>query len=206
MKEVETEGKTLDEALKKAQMILEVPLENIEYKILEVGRERILGIGSKPYRIYAWIKKSPEERLGEFLKGIFRRMEIRVKIREKRKENNIIFSIEGENLGKIIGYNGKNLSALEFILRLYASKIGIKEIITLDIDHYRERRENYLVNLAQKLAKKVREEKRQIALNPLPARERRIIHIALQEDPYVCTFSEGEEPNRRVIIAPKEKI
>lgn len=206
MKEVETEGRTLDEALRKAQMVLEVPLEDIDYKILEMGKDGILGIGARPYRIYAWVKKKPEEILEEFLKGIFRRMNIRVRIKGIKKENNIIFSIEGENLGRLIGYNGKNLSALEFILRLYASKIGIKEIISLDIDHYRERKENYLINLAKKLAKKVKEEKKQIALKPLPARERRIIHIALQEDPYVYTFSEGEEPNRRVIIAPKEKI
>ncbi|MGB9856883.1 MAG: RNA-binding cell elongation regulator Jag/EloR [Dictyoglomaceae bacterium] len=206
MKEVETEGRTLDEALKKAQMVLGVPLEDIDYKILEMGKDGILGIGARPYRIYAWIKKKPEEMLEEFLKGILRRMNIRVRIKEIKKENNIIFSIEGENLGRLIGYNGKNLSALELILKLYASKIGIKEIISLDIDHYRERRENYLINLAKKLAKRVKEEKKQIALKPLPARERRIIHIALQEDPYVYTFSEGEDPNRRVIIAPKEKI
>ncbi|MCS7202629.1 MAG: Jag N-terminal domain-containing protein [Dictyoglomus sp.] len=205
MKEVETEGKTLEEALKKAQLILEVPLEEIEYEILEIGKEGILGIGAKPYRVYARIKKKADDILEEFLKNILKRMELKVRIKKIKKDNNILFSVEGENLGRIIGYNGRTLSALEFILRLYGAKLGIQEIITLDIDHYRERREFQLINLAKKIAKRVKEEKRKIALNPLPARERRIIHIALQEDPFVYTYSEGEEPKRRVIIAPREE-
>lgn len=204
MKEVETEGKTLEEALKKAQLILEVPLEDIEYEIIEMGKEGILGIGAKPYRIYARIRKRPEDILEEFLRNILKKMELKFKIKKVKKDNNILLSVEGENLGRIIGYNGKTLSALEFILRLYGARLGIQGVITLDIDHYRERREFQLINLAKKIAKRVKEEKRKIALNPLPARERRIIHIALQEDPFVYTYSEGEEPKRRVIIAPKD--
>ncbi len=204
MKEVETEGKTLEDALRKAQIILEVPLEDIEYEVLEVGKEGILGIGSKPYRIYARIKKRSEDILEDFLRNILKKMELNFKIKKIKKDNNILLSVEGENLGRIIGYNGKTLSAIEFILRLYGAKLGIHEIITLDIDHYRERKEAQLVNLAKKIARRVKEEKRKIALNPLPARERRIIHLALQEDPFVYTYSEGEEPKRRVIIAPKE--
>jgi spoIIIJ-associated protein len=203
MKEVETEGKTLEEALRKAEEILEIPLENIEYRILEMGREGILGIGAKPYRIFAWIKRNPEELLEDFLKNLFRKMDFKVRIKRVRKDNTILLNVEGENLGRIIGYNGKTLSAIEFILRLYASKIGIKDIVTLDIDHYRERREIYLINLAKKIAKRVREQNKPIALSPLPARERRIIHTTLQNDPYVYTYSEGEEPRRRVVIAPK---
>ncbi|MEM4625767.1 MAG: helix-turn-helix domain-containing protein [Candidatus Pacearchaeota archaeon] len=145
-----------------------------------------------------------EEDLEEFLRNILKKMELKFKIKKVKKDNNILLSVEGENLGRIIGYNGKTLSALEFILRLYGARLGIQGVITLDIDHYRERREFQLINLAKKIAKRVKEEKRKIALNPLPARERRIIHIALQEDPFVYTYSEGEEPKRRVIIAPKD--
>ncbi|PMQ01921.1 MAG: protein jag [Dictyoglomus sp. NZ13-RE01] len=205
MKEVETEGKTLQDALRKAQIILEVPLEEIEYKILEVGREGILGVGAKPYRIFAWVKKKEEESLIEFVKNLLKKMNIKAKVNSHKKDF-LLVSIEGENLGRLIGYNGKNLSAFELILRIYAQRIGIKEKVVLDIDHYKERREAYLVNLANKLAKKVEEKKEPISLRPLPARERRIIHLALQNNPKVYTYSVGEEPNRYVVIAPKEGL
>ncbi|HOJ93338.1 MAG TPA: RNA-binding cell elongation regulator Jag/EloR [Dictyoglomaceae bacterium] len=204
MREIETEGKTLEEALSKAEEFLNVPLEEIDYKILEYGREGILGIGTKPYRIYAKIKNSNENLLKDFLQEILKRLDVNAKIKVQKEEDHIKLSIEGENLGDLIGSSGKTLASLEFIIRLYASKNQITDVISLDIDHYRERKEKYLETLAQKVASKVKIEKTEYKFPPMTARERRIIHLTLQDDPDVTTYSEGEEPERRVIIAPKK--
>jgi len=205
MKEIETEGKTLEEALLKAKAFLEVPLDKIEYKILEYGREGILGIGARPFRITAWIKEEPEDLLRRFIKDILARLEVKAKIRVLKENDSIKISIEGENLGELIGPGGKTLSSLEFILRIFAAKNQIFKIIMLDIDHYRERKEKYLSELAKKIAQRIKKEKREYYLKPMNARDRRIIHVTLQDDPEVITYSVGEEPERRVVIAPKEK-
>lgn len=204
MKEIEIEGKTLEEALNKAKAFLNAPLDKIEYKVLEYGREGILGIGARPFRISAWIKKDPEDTLKKFLKEILTKLGLKAKVKTIKEEGNIKVSIEGENLGELIGPKGKTLSSLEFILRIFAAKNQISEIVILDIDHYRERKEKYLSELAKRVAQKVKKEKREYKLKPMGARERRIIHIALQNDPEVITYSIGEEPERRVVIAPRK--
>jgi len=204
MKEIETEGKTLEEALLKAKSVLEVPLDKIDYKILEYGREGILGIGSKPFRILAWIKKDPEDVLRSFLGNVLNKLNLKARIKITREEGYIKINLEGENLGELIGPGGRTLSSLEFILRLFAAKNQISEIVILDIDHYRERKEKYLSNLAKKIAEKVKKEKKEFHLKPMNSRERRVIHLTLQNDPDVITYSVGEEPERRVVIAPKE--
>lgn len=204
MKEIEIEGKTLEEALNKAKAFLNAPLDKIEYKVLEYGREGILGIGARPFRISAWIKKDPEDTLKKFIKEILTKLGLKAKIKTIKEEGNIKVSIEGENLGELIGPKGKTLSSLEFILRVFAAKNQISEIVTLDIDHYRERKEKYLSELAKRVAQRVKKEKREYKLKPMGARERRIIHIALQNDPEVITYSIGEEPERRVVIAPRK--
>ncbi|MGC9002757.1 RNA-binding cell elongation regulator Jag/EloR [Dictyoglomus turgidum] len=203
MKEIETEGKTLEEALLKAKAVLEVPLDKIEYKVLEYGKEGILGIGARPFRVLAWIRKNPEDALRNFLKELLWRLNLRARIRVIKEEGHIKISLEGENLGELIGPGGRTLSSLEFILRLFAAKNQITETITLDVDHYRERKEKYLSNLAKKIAEKVKKEKKEFHLKPMSSRERRIIHITLQNDPDVITYSIGEEPERRVVIAPR---
>uniref|UniRef100_A0A7C3MJQ8 RNA-binding protein KhpB n=1 Tax=Dictyoglomus thermophilum TaxID=14 RepID=A0A7C3MJQ8_DICTH len=205
MKEIEIEGKTLEDALLKAKEILEVPLDKIDYKIIEYGREGILGIGARPFRIYAWIKEIPEDILRNFIKEILKMLNVKAKIKILKEEGNIKISIEGDNLGELIGPAGRTLSSLEYIIRLYASKMQITDIITLDIDHYRERREKYLEELAKKIAAKVKKEKKEYKLKPMTPKERRIIHLTLQNDPDVITYSEGEDPYRYVVIAPKEK-
>ncbi|MCX7720693.1 MAG: Jag N-terminal domain-containing protein [Dictyoglomus thermophilum] len=204
MKEIETEGKTLEDALLKAKSVLEVPLDKIDYKILEYGREGILGIGSKPFRILAWIKKDPEDVLRSFLGNVLNKLNLKARIKITREEGYIKINLEGENLGELIGPGGRTLSSLEFILRLFAAKNQISEIVILDIDHYRERKEKYLSNLAKKIAEKVKKEKKEFHLKPMNSRERRVIHLTLQNDPDVITYSVGEEPERRVVIAPKE--
>lgn len=204
MKEIETEGKTLEDALLKAKSVLEVPLDKIDYKILEYGREGILGIGSKPFRILAWIKKDPEDVLRSFLGNVLNKLNLKARIKITREEGYIKINLEGENLGELIGPGGRTLSSLEFVLRLFAAKNQISEIIILDIDHYRERKEKYLSNLAKKIAEKVKKEKKEFHLKPMNSRERRVIHLTLQNDPDVITYSVGEEPERRVVIAPKE--
>ncbi len=205
MKEIEIEGKTLEDALLKAKEILEVPLDKIDYKIIEYGREGILGIGARPFRISAWIKELPEDILRNFIKEILKRLNVKGRIKISKEEGNIKISIEGDNLGELIGPAGRTLSSLEYIIRLYASKMQITDIITVDIDHYREGRERYLEELAKKVASKVKKEKKEYKLKPMTPKERRIIHLTLQDDPDVITYSEGEDPERYVVIAPKEK-
>jgi spoIIIJ-associated protein len=122
------------------------------------------------------------------------------------KDNSILVNLKGNEVGLLIGYRGETLDSLQYLTSLVANKKNIEGIhkrILLDAENYRAKREKILINLANKIAKKVKQENRSITLEPMNANERRIIHLALQDDPDIETFSEGEEPNRRVTISLK---
>ena len=115
----------------------------------------------------------------------------------------INLSIDGKEAGYLVGKNGEVLNSLQYLINLVAKQQlanGVR--VTLDGNDYRKKRAEALTNLASKIAEKVRERGEEAVLEALPAFERRVIHKALQEIEGVTTYSEGEEPDRRVVIAP----
>lgn len=141
-----------------------------------------------------------------FLQQILSDMHLETEIAVSSKDDYLIFDIQGEDLGILIGRRGDTLDALQFLLNLVVNrKTDSKIKVIIDIENYRAKREETLVNLSHKLASKARRTGQKVILEPMNPQERRIIHMALQSDDTVNTYSEGEEPYRKVIIVPKKR-
>lgn len=140
-----------------------------------------------------------------FLSKIFEEMDLDVAIDVKEKNSYLIFDLKGENLGILIGRRGDTLDSLQFLLNLVINdKNSVKVKGIVDIENYRAKREETLIGLSHKLAAKARKTGQKVVLEPMNPQERRIIHMALQNDRRVTTYSEGEEPYRKVVIVPEE--
>lgn len=154
------------------------------------------------------VPADPEEakrRAVDFLKEMFHVMEMNVEIRAEFAEDTLSVEIEGEDMGLLIGKRGQTLDSLQYLTSLVVNKGKASYVrVKLDTEDYRSRRKATLENLAKNIAMKVKKTRRPVFLEPMNPYERRIIHSALQNDPYVTTHSEGDEPNRRVVVTPKK--
>lgn len=204
-------GKTVDDAITNALVALETTSDNIEYEVLEKGSNGFLGIGNKPAKIQARIKEkevtsmSIEETCIEFLSKVFSAMDMIVKINVEADEEEVKVDLIGDDMGVLIGKRGQTLDSLQYLLSLVINKNTENYLrVKLDTENYRERRRETLENLAKNIAFKVKRTKRPVTLEPMNPYERRIIHSALQNDRYVTTRSEGEEPFRHVVVVLKK--
>lgn len=145
----------------------------------------------------------PDKDPKEFLGKVFDAMGLKVDVKVSMEENEMNIDLSGDEMGVLIGKRGQTLDSLQYLTSLVVNK-GNKEYIRVKVDteNYRERRKETLENLAKNLAYKVKRTKRAVSLEPMNPYERRIIHSALQNDKYVTTHSEGEEPYRKVVITP----
>ena len=149
-----------------------------------------------------------DEDIGEvacgFLKEMIEAMEIEASFEVEKKDDQFTVNISGDDLGMLIGRRGDTLESIQFLTNLAVSKkMAERKRVVVDIEGYRKRREETLVRLAQKLADKARKTGSRVVLEPMSPQERRIIHVALQDDSTISTYSEGQEPNRRVVISVK---
>ena len=208
MEFVEFKGKTKDEALMQASVELGVPSTDLEYEVVSEETKGFLGIGSKPCIIKARRKKTFIDEIREYLESLFKAMDIQTEIQIEfdETENVLSINLEGPEMGILIGKRGQTLDALQYIISLAVIKKSESYIrVKLDTENYRARRKETLENLAKNIAFKVKRSKRSFALEPMNPYERRIIHATLQNDKYVSTKSEGEEPYRKVIVYLKKK-
>lgn len=205
--EVEKTGKTIEDALQAALAELDVPEDRITYEILEMPSKGFLGlIGTKPAKIRVTVKKLPPIEVAiKFLEDLFSAMQLNVSLQRHDTADGYAFDLQGENLGVLIGKHGQTLDALQYLTNLAANQdlSQDKVRITLDVENYRKRREETLCRLAKRLADKVKRGSDKIVLEPMNRHERKIIHTALQDDYRVITYSDGEEPFRKVVIALK---
>ncbi len=207
MEFVEFKGKTLDEALMQASVELGCASTDLDNVVSE-GSTGFLGlIGSKPFVISARKKKTFVDDVREYLETLFKAMDIQadIKIEFNETENLLDIDVEGPEMGILIGKRGQTLDALQYLISLAVNKKSDSYIrVKLDTENYRARRKETLENLAKNIAFKVKRTKRSFALEPMNPYERRIIHATLQNDKYVSTRSEGEEPYRKVIVYLKK--
>lgn len=150
---------------------------------------------------------SPQERAESFLSGIFRAMGLTVAMERRETEEGVLYDLSGESLGILIGKHGQTLDALQYLTNLAANRGGAEERIhvILDVEGYRSRREETLRRLAGHLAEKACRIHAEVRLEPMNRHERKIIHMALQDNYRVSTYSDGDEPYRCVVIAPKRR-
>ncbi len=206
MQAIEKKAKTIEEAVDLAIRELGISLEDAAVEIIEEPTKGLLGIlGGKPAWVRVERKDSPACRARKFILGILETMSLEANIDLREDENVINVNIEGESLGILIGRRGETLDALQYLTNLAVNKNQeIRKKIFLDIEGYRQRREETLEKLAYKLADKARQRGRSVILEPMSSQERRIIHTALQGEADINTFSEGEEPYRKIIISLKK--
>lgn len=204
---IEVSAKTLDDAITEASIQLGTTSDNIQYEVIDKGSSGFLGIGSKEAKIKVWIKTTPVEEAKDFLKKVFKAMNLEVEILVDTDENYSYLDIDlkGEDMGVLIGKRGQTLDSLQSLVSLVVNKNSENYIrVKLDTENYRKRRKDTLENLARNIAYKVKKTRKVVSLEPMNPYERRIIHSALQNDKFVATHSEGEEPFRHVVVTLKK--
>lgn len=209
MKKIRQEGKTVEKAITQALEVLNISKEEAEINVIEEGSTGFLGIiGNKNALVEVTAKKDPIKIGKEFLQNIFSNTSLEVEVEvmnEKTDENQVVYNLSSSDLGIVIGHRGETLDALQYLTSLVINKnVNDYYRVLLDAEGYRERRKQTLIRLAEKLARKCLKKGRKVVLEPMPPHERRIIHIALKDDPRVKSYSEGEEPFRKVMIEATE--
>ncbi len=206
MEFIEVSAKTVDDAITESLVKLGTTSDKIEYEVIEKGSSGFLGIGSRPAVIKVRKKSDVEDYVYDFLHNVFLAMEMEVEISISKSEDgkNVDVELKGEEMGVLIGKRGQTLDSLQYLTNLAVGK-QVNEYVKVKIDteDYRKRRRDTLENLAKNIAYKVKRTKRSVSLEPMNPFERRVIHSALQNDRYVNTHSEGEEPYRHVVVTLK---
>ena len=210
MEYIEVSAKSVNEAITEACRKLGVTSDRLDYEVIEEGSNGFLGIGSKPAIIKAAVKiekLSLEDNAKKFLNDVFAAMNMTVVVEIKYDEENKEMDVDlsGDDMGVLIGKRGQTLDSLQYLVSLVVNKESDDYIrVKVDTENYRERRKETLENLAKNVAYKVKRTRRPVSLEPMNPYERRIIHSALQNDKYIATHSEGEEPFRKVVVTLKK--
>ncbi len=207
MEFMEFSGKTVDDAVVEACSKLLISRDKLEYEVVDEGNSGFLGLGSKPAVIKARQKLNIDDTAKVFLDDVFKAMGIDATVNIKYDEFDKTMNIDltGEDMGILIGKRGQTLDSLQYLTNLVVNKnVEDKIHVKVDTEDYRKRRRQTLENLAKNMASKVKRTRRSVTLEPMNPYERRIIHSALQNDKYVTTHSEGEEPYRKVVITLKK--
>lgn len=207
MEFIEISAKTVDEALTEAVIKLGTTHDKIEYEVLEEGSLGFLGIGKRDAVIKARKKNDSEDNIREFLTKVFDDMELQVEILIEKEADGKTINVElkGPDMGVLIGKRGQTLDSLQYLTNLAVNKTSEEYLkVKIDTEDYRKRRKETLENLAKNIAYKVKRTKHSVSLEPMNPFERRVIHSALQNDKFVTTHSEGEEPYRYVVVTLKK--
>jgi len=227
---VEKTARTVEEAVQSALEELETEKDNVDIEILEQPTKGIFGIlGSKNAKVRVTLKEKKtaeksvkkeienkeiriteytleKERARKFLREVLEAMDIKAEIRVKDINESLYINLSGPKMGMIIGRRGQTLDSLQYLVSLVVNKDKERDSfvkVILDTEDYRRKREETLQRLAKRLADRARKTGKNIELEPMNPYERRIIHSTLQEVEGITTFSEGEEPYRKVIISNK---
>ena len=207
MRIIETNGKTVDEALENALREFKVDKDRVTVEVIDEGSRGFLNlIGSKPAKIRVTVKRNAAEDARVFLQDVLKAMNITAELEISEENNKLSINISGDKMGLVIGYRGETLDSLQYLTSLVVNKNQDDEYIRVSIDteNYRRKREETLKRVAQKTAYKVKKSGRPYKLEPMNPYERRIIHSTLQGYNDINTYSEGEEPFRRVIVSLKK--
>lgn len=208
MKVLESTGKTVEEAVESALRELGgLGREEVDIEVLEGGSRGLFGIlGTKAAVVRVIVKENKAEMAKGFLENLMEKMKVKADVLVVQNEDKqVILNIVGEDLGNLIGRRGQTLDSLQYLVNLAVNKGREDKIrIIVDVSGYRKRREQTLYSLAIRLAERVEQRGESITLEPMNAHERRVIHLALQDNPNVYTQSRGEDPERKIVICPKK--
>lgn len=203
---IEVSARTVDDAITEALVKLCATSDQIEYEVIEKGSTGFLGIARKDAVIKVRKKFTVEDCVRDFLDKVFHAMGMEVEVLVTvEDEKTVNVELKGNDMGVLIGKRGQTLDSLQYLANLAVNKQSENFVkVKLDTEDYRKRRRETLENLARNIAYKVKRTKRPVSLEPMNPFERRVIHSALQNDRYVTTHSEGEEPYRHVVVTIKK--
>ena len=210
MEFLDFEGKTTEEAIENAAVHFQAPPEELEIEIVSVGSPGIFGLGGRKARIRAARRAEPEDDLlplaREILEQVLAKMQEPGTVTATQEEDRINLLIATADAGLLIGKQGQTLDALQYLVtKMVAKQTRRKVRIAIDVEAYRARHHEALALLAQKYGEKVKRSGRPITLNPMNPYDRRIVHLALQEDKDLKTISRGEGLYKKVVISPARK-
>ena len=222
MEEVEASGKTVDEAIASALEQLQLDRSQVEVEIITEGRTGLFGLGGENARVL--VRPTTTEQVGlesptikmavEFLERLLEFLGIDAEVTARQPVTpgdgvgraSAVLDVAGDDLGILIGRRGSTLAALQYMVNHMVSRqLKSKALVSVDVEGYRRRREENLKGLALRLAEKVKASGRTIPMEPMPANERRIVHLALANDSQVITYSLGDWETRKVAISLKRR-
>ncbi|HLQ72934.1 MAG TPA: RNA-binding cell elongation regulator Jag/EloR [Bacillota bacterium] len=202
MRTITARGETVEQAVQSALEQLDTTKDRVEVTIVDEGSRGFLGVfGTKPAIVSVTTKEDPIERTEAFIKKVTQEMNVEVEVKTTVHDKQVTFELFGEKIAVLIGKRGQTLNALQYLLQLVINKDSNQfYYVTLDAEGYRGRRKETLQTLASNMAEKAKRIGKKVALEPMPAYERKIIHTELQDREDVKTFSGGKEPHRHIII------
>jgi spoIIIJ-associated protein len=208
MKEIEISARTVEEAIELALKELDADRSDVEIDVVSRGKSGILGIGSEPAVVrVAAIESAPDSVMvaSEVIESLIDLLDADVVLTLKQLHNEDldgpIFEIEGDDAGLLIGRKGETLNTFQFLVRYIVShKLDDRVNLMIDVEGYQQRRHQSLENMARRVARRVTDTGRSITLEPMPANERRIVHLALSDHPRVMTESTGFGDSRQVTV------
>jgi spoIIIJ-associated protein len=209
MEVIEITAGTVEQAIEKAEAQLGLSRDQFEVEVVREGRAGILGVGGREAVIRVSRIAVPEEdvvsRVKEIVETLLGLVGVQGKVEMLSNELPLALNIEGDDLGILIGRRGQTLAALEYVAKLIVvRRLKAWLPLTIDVGGYKKHRRDSLQKLALYLAEQVKSRRRAMPLEPMPADERRIIHLTLADHPDVTTQSIGEGENRKVVILPRE--
>lgn len=207
MRFAEKKAKTVDEAVNQALAELGASKDEVDIEIIERQRVFSESSGSKEVKVRVTLREREEvTRAKEFIKNVTEKLGMNIEQEASYNEEDKLLKIElkGEGLGLLIGRRGETLDSIQYLTNIFVNKKSDDYVkVTIDAENYRARREEALVSLAKRTASKAVKYRKNMIIEPKNPYERRIIHEALQDYPEVTTYSVGEDPNRKVIVAYK---
>ncbi|SET14843.1 spoIIIJ-associated protein [Salinibacillus kushneri] len=206
MKQVTVTGQTVEEAIQTALGQLDASEDQIKVEIIDEGKKGIFGVfGSKPAIVKVMLPPNQSQEGDEYLREIAKQMGNTVDIETEENDKEIRYNLTGDKIAMLIGKRGQTLNALQYLTQLVVNRNSDQyKAVIVDAEGYRDRRNETLKQLAERLAKKAIRLQREVFLEPMPSYERKVIHTALQNNTDISTFSDGVEPNRRVVIKPEK--
>ncbi len=213
MNQIETTAKTAEEAIELALRELDAERGDVEVDVISRGKTGLFGLGGEPARVRVTLLEAPNELVStatDLLSNLIYKMNVEASANLKQAHNEDVdgpmFELEGEDAGLLIGRRGETLKALQFIVRYMASRrLGSRVNLMLDVEGYQARRYKSVVNMAERVAQRVVDSGRSVTLEPMPADERRAVHMALADHPRVVTESMGSGDSRQVVVYLKEE-
>lgn len=203
---IEDEGRTLEEAVSKGLQRIGLPRDEVKVEVLEHSRKffGLLGTPHIKVRLTYETRSAKLHTATDLLQKMLAHMGIHARVEGSERHGEAYLNIQSDDSGLLIGRRGQTIDALQYLVNRMVNRDADAAVrIVLDTEHYQERREERLTRLAQRLAAQVKSTGRAAVMAPLNARDRRIIHLALQADREVSTSSKGEGALRKVLIAPR---